>query len=672
LTGRPSKRAAAREIARLREEISHHNYRYYVLDSPIVSDQEYDRLMRRLEELEKVYPDLVTADSPTQKVGAPPLEEFGTVEHSIPMLSLQNALDEAEIIEFDRRVRKLLGDADFEYVAEPKIDGLAVEAIYRDGLYTQGSTRGDGYTGEDITENLKTVRSLPLRLLKSKSTRPSLLEVRGEVYMSKKDFAGLNRFRETEGEPLFANPRNAAAGSVRQLDSSVTASRRLNMFAYAVGRVEGAQFETHWDVLQALKGWGLRVNPEIKICKSINDATRFHADLEARRKALGYEIDGVVLKVNDLSLQSQLGEISRSPRWAIAYKFEPEQATTVIRDIIVQVGRTGALTPVAVMEPVHVGGVEVKRATLHNQDEIDRKDVRIGDTVIIQRAGDVIPELVAVVEAKRDGNQKRYKLPDRCPVCNAEVYRDPDEAVSRCTNMSCPARVKQTIKHFASKGVMDIDGLGSRLVDQLVDQDLVHTVSDIYRLRKEDLVALERLADKSADNLLRAIEKSKRTTLPRLIYALGIRHVGEHVAQVLADNFSSIEDLEKANLDTLSATREIGPKVAESIQTFFRQPDNLKVIKDLLDLGVKYPEPGKPTGAKLADKVFVFTGTLHGFTRSEAKRLVEALGGRVASGISRKVDYVVVGNDPGSKLEEARRLGIETIEEEDFKEIISP
>jgi DNA ligase (NAD+) len=672
LKDKPRRQQAASEIAKLRKEIDHHNYSYYVLDSPVVSDQEYDRLMRRLEELEGFYPDLVTPDSPTQKIGAPPREDFGNVEHSVPMLSLQNAFNEDEMLDFDKRVRKILEVGSFDYVAEPKIDGLAVEAVYRNGLYAQGSTRGDGYTGEDITENLRTVKSLPLRLRRYDAEPPSLLEVRGEVYMSKPDFAELNRGREQEGEPLFANPRNAAAGSVRQLDSSITASRNLNIFVYAIGRIEGSVPPTHWEVLQALKGWGLRVNPEIKVCSSVQDAVAFHHGLEARRKDLDYEIDGVVLKVNDLALQARLGEISRSPRWAIAYKFEPEQATTVIRDIIVQVGRTGALTPVAVMEPVKVGGVEVKRATLHNQDEIDRKDVRIGDTVIIQRAGDVIPEVVAVVGEKRTGRQRRFRIPDRCPVCGSGVYRDPDEAVSRCTNMSCPARVKQSIKHFASKGAMDIDGLGSKIVDMLVDEGLVQSVSDLYRLKKPDLVALERLAEKSAENLLKAIEKSKKTTLARLVYALGIRHVGEHVAQVLADDFHSLDDIEEADLESLIDIREIGPAVGESIHTFFRQKQNLKTIGELLASGVRYGGSAKRRGTRLEGKVFVFTGTLHEFTRGEAKRLVEDLGGRVASGISKKVDYVVVGEKPGSKFEEAKRLGIETIEEEAFKKIVSP
>jgi len=669
LVSKPSKKKAAEEIEELRKEINYHNYRYYVLDSPVISDQEYDRLLRRLEELEKMYPDLVTPDSPTQKVGAPPREEFGTVTHSIPMLSLQNAFSEGEVVEFDRRIKRLLGMSQIEYVAEPKIDGLAVELVYRNGVYVQGSTRGDGYVGEDVTDNLRTIRSLPLRLIETKLPVPGLLEVRGEVYMSKKDFAELNRRREREGEPLFANPRNAAAGSVRQLDPSVTASRKLNIFVYAIGRAEGVEFSKHSEVLDSFRSWGLRVNREIRICDSIEKAIRFHQDLEARRKDLDYEIDGVVLKVNRLDLQGQLGEISRSPRWAIAYKFEPEQATTVIKDIVVQVGRTGALTPVAVMEPVHVGGVEVKRATLHNQDEIDRKDVRIGDTVIIQRAGDVIPEVVAVVKEKRTGKERKFRIPDTCPVCGADVYKDPDEAVSRCTNISCPARIKQSIKHFASKGAMDIDGLGSKLINQLVDRGLVTTVADLYRLKKSELAGLERLADKSAQNVIDAIEKSKQTTLARLIYALGIRHVGEHVARVLADSFDSIDAIEKASLDELTSIREIGPKVGESIYAFFRQKQNQKVIRDLVSAGVRFAPPRHAT--RLEGKVFVFTGALHDYKRSEAKKIVEQLGGTVASSVSKKVDFVVVGEDPGSKLEEAQRLGIKIIDEATFKKIIS-
>jgi DNA ligase (NAD+) len=671
LTRIPAKKEAAEEIKRLREEIEYHNFRYYVLDSPVASDQEYDRLMRRLEELEKEYPELITPESPTQKVGAAPIEEFGTVAHSIPMLSLQNALNADEVMEFDKRVEKILGSTDFDYVAEPKIDGLAMEAVYRDGILVQGSTRGDGYTGEDITENLKTVRSLPLRLRKSDLGLPSLLEVRGEVYMAKRDFAELNRRRESDGEPLFANPRNAAAGSVRQLDPRITASRKLEVFLYAIGRVAGHSFSTHSEVLEGLKGWGLRVNPEIRICSSIEEAVRFHEHLESRRKQLDYEIDGVVLKVNSLRLQAELGEISRSPRWAIAHKFAPEQATTTVKDIVVQVGRTGALTPVAVMEPVNIGGVEVKRATLHNQDEIDRKDVRVGDTVIVQRAGDVIPEVVAVVKEKRKGKPKRFRIPERCPVCGGGVYRDPDEAVSRCTNMSCPAKIKQSIKHFAGKAAMDIDGLGAKIVDQMVEKGLVTEVSDLYRLQKSDLLTLERSGDKSSENLIHAIEKSKKTTLRRLIYALGIRHVGEHVAQVLAETFSSVNELQQADVDELTSIREIGPAVAESIFTFFQQEGNRRVIRELLSHGVEYQEPRRRAKAVLDGKVFVFTGALKSLKRQEAKRLIEERGGRVASAISKRVSYVVVGDDPGSKMAEAVRLGIEIIDEATFKKIIA-
>jgi DNA ligase (NAD+) len=670
LRRKPSGRKVTTEIEKLREEINYHNYRYYVVDAPVVSDQEYDKLMRRLEELEKLHPGLVTPDSPTQKVGAPPREEYGTVRHSVPMLSLQNAFDPEELTDFDRRVKKLLGKDCVEYVAEPKIDGLAVEAVYREGIYAQGSTRGDGYTGEDIAENLRTVRSLPLRLIKTDGKVPSLLEVRGEVYMSKKDFAQLNRLREKAGEPVFANPRNAAAGSLRQLDPSVTASRKLHVFLYAVGRVEGATFETHWEILESLKAWGLRVNPQVRICASIEEAVDFHRRIEECRKALDYEIDGIVLKVNSLSEQTTLGEISRSPRWAIAYKFEPEQATTVIKEIVVQVGRTGALTPVAVMEPVHISGVEVERATLHNQDEIDRKDVRIGDTVLVQRAGDVIPEVVSVIKEKRTGKERRFTIPDKCPVCGSRVYRDPDEAVARCTGISCPARIKETIRHFAGKGAMDIDGLGSKIVDQLVEKKLVGTVADLYKLTMADFLTLERLAERSSENLMRAIEKSKKTTFSRFIYALGIRHVGEHVASVLADDFVSLDDLESASLDQLTSIREVGPRIAESIYTFFRDRSNTQVLRDLLSYGVSYERIGGRAASTLAGKVFVFTGSLKDFKRSEAKQRVEALGGRTASVISRKVDYIVVGEEPGSKLEQASKLGIKVIDEEIFKKTI--
>jgi DNA ligase (NAD+) len=668
---KPTRQQAAKEIEGLRDRINYHNYRYYVLDSPEVSDREYDRMFKRLAELESSWPDLVTPDSPTQKVGAPPQQEFGTVSHAVPMLSLANAFEREEVLEFDRRVKKILERTQVEYVAEPKFDGLAVEVVYRKGLLVQGSTRGDGYSGENVTENLKTVRSLPLRLVSSKGAPPDLLEVRGEVYMAKRDFAELNRKRGEEGEPAFANPRNAAAGSLRQLDPAITACRKLHIYTYGVGQVTGRIFRTHWEVLQALKTWGLRVSPKIEVLPSIEDALAFHDRILAERRSLPYEIDGVVLKVNDLREQDVLGEVSRSPRWAIAYKFEPEQATTRVKEIIVSVGRTGALTPVAVMEPVALGGVVVERATLHNQDEINRKDVRVGDTVVVQRAGDVIPEVVSVVKDKRTGKEKKFVIPDKCPVCGSRVYKDPEEAAARCTNLSCPAKIKETIAHFASRGAMDIEGLGWKLADQMVDKHVIETVADIYRLKKPDLVALERLGEKSAENLLAAIEQSKQTTLARLVYALGIRHVGEHVAEVLAGHFASIEEVERAGLEELTSVREIGDIVGESVHSFFRQETNRKVLRDLAAGGVRYERGRKRTGGKLEGKVFVFTGTLAGLKRDQAKRAVETLGGRVASGVSKKVDYLVAGEDPGSKLDEARALGVETIDEARFRELTS-
>ncbi len=656
------------EIERLREEINYHNYRYYVLDSPVISDAEYDALFRRLVELESKYPHLITPDSPTQRVGAKPLEEFGTVRHTIPMLSLNNAFDPQEVIEFDERVKRFLGiDEEIEYVAEPKLDGLAVELIYEEGRFVKGATRGDGYVGEDVTQNLKTIKSIPLRVLRdSPNPVPRRLEVRGEVFMPIEAFEKLNKEREIKGEPLFANPRNAAAGSVRQLDPRITASRPLDIFCYGVGVVEGVTFSTHWEVLEALKGWGFKVNPHIRLCRGIEEALKYHDEMEEMRERLPYELDGVVLKVNSLELQERLGVLTRSPRWAIAYKFKPRQATTRIRDIVAQVGRTGALTPVAILEPVRVGGVTIERSTLHNQDEIDRKDIRIGDWVIVQRAGDVIPEVVAPVKDRRTGQERPYHLPDRCPLCGSAVIKE--GAIHRCTGgLACPAQLKETIKHFASKRAMDIEGLGEKHVEQLLEKGLIRDVADIYYLKKEDLLKLERFAERSAENLLKSIEKSKKTTLPRLIYALGIRQVGEHMARVLADEFGSLEALMEADYERLLKIKEVGPETAESIVAFFREPHNRKVIEKLKKAGVTYEVPKK---GRLSGKTFVFTGALKAFTREEAKRLVEAEGGKVASSVSRKVDYVVVGESPGSKYEEARRLGIPMLTEEEFKELI--
>ena len=658
-------------IANLRKKINYHNYRYYIVDDPEISDAAYDHLMRELEELEKQHPELVTSDSPTQRVGAPPLKEFKTVRHTLPMLSLSNCFDQEEVREFDQRIKRFLKTTgDIEYVAEPKLDGVAVELVYEKGGLLVGSTRGDGTIGEDVTLNLKTIRSIPLQLLDTETIRiPDRLEVRGEVFLGKKEFKLLNKKREDSGESLFANPRNAAAGSLRQLDSRITAERPLDIFCHGIGEVSRVRFDTHWDVLDALPQLGLKVNPIRYRCTNIAEVVECYGEIQRKREELNYEIDGVVIKVNDLKLQNKLGTISRNPRWAIAYKFEAHQETTKIKDIIVQVGRTGALTPVAIMEPVKVGGVEVSRATLHNQDEIDKKDIRIGDTVIVQRAGDVIPEVVKVVETKRTGKEKRFIIPDRCPICGSEVIKLDDEAVSRCLGFSCPAKLKETIKHFASKGAMDIDGLGDKLVNQLVDRGLVKDVSDLYFLSIDELAGLERMAEKSAQNVISTIEKSKEAGLERLIYALGIRHVGEHIARVLVRSLGGIKKLMKAHEDDLMCVREIGPEVARSISKFFKQEVNVKTINRLKEAGVSFT-PVKKTKKDLEGMVFIFTGGLEHYTREEVKRLVESKGGRVSSSVSNKTSYLVVGESPGYKLEKAKALGVKIISERDFKKII--
>jgi len=661
-----------REVEELRRQIEHHNYCYYVLDQPEISDAEYDRLMRRLQELEEQYPELVVPESPTQRVGAQPVEQFGTVRHSIPMLSLDNALDEQEFREWWKRTSDGLGGEPFEVVAEPKLDGLAVELIYENGRFSLGATRGDGYTGEDVTQNLRTIRSVPLRLRKRDGGVPTRLEARGEVYMEVERFREFNRQREAAGEQPFANPRNAAAGSLRQLDPRVTASRPLEILLYGVGVVEGAELETHAEELALLKELGFRVVPH-RICRSPEEVQGLWAEMNERREELAYEADGIVVKVNSRAQQERLGVRSRSPRYAVAYKFPPRQETTIVRDIAVQVGRTGALTPVARLEPVQVGGVTVSNATLHNQDEIERKDVRIGDTVIIQRAGDVIPEVVAVVRSKRTGKERKFRMPDRCPVCGSKVERPEGEVVARCINFACPAQVKARIEHFASRGGMDIEGLGTKLVEQLVEKGLVRSPADLYFLKKEQLVGLERMAEKSAENLLNALEASKDRPLARCIYALGIRHVGEHVAEVLAERFGSLEALMNASYEDLEATPEVGPVVARSVREFFDREDNRKAIARLREGGVKFPPVERRAAAgegKLAGKTFVFTGALSRFSRSEAEALVRQHGGRAASSVSKNTDFVVAGEKPGSKLAKAERLGIKVISEDDFVKMI--
>lgn len=666
-------KVAIKELEKLREEINYHNHRYYILDSPVISDAEYDRLFKKLQELEKKFPHLITPDSPTRRVGAKPLEEFKTIAHTIPMLSLNNANTIEEAREFDERVKRFLETKDeIEYVAEPKMDGLAIELVYINGIFTAGSTRGDGYTGEDVTLNLKTVKSIPLKLLSQAKGQkiPERLEIRGEVFIPIKAFEKLNKLREENVEPPFANPRNAAAGSIRQLDSTITAMRPLDIYCYGIGALEGIKFKTHWDILHALKNWGLKVNPFIKICKGIDEVIKYHEDIEGKRDKIPYELDGVVVKVNSLDLQDRLGILTRSPRWAVAYKFKARQETTKVKDIIVGVGRTGALTPVAVLEPVEVGGVTVERATLHNQDEVDRKDVRVGDTVVVQRAGDVIPEVVMVIKEKRTGREKPFRLTEKCPLCGSNVEKV--GAIHYCTGgLSCPAQVKENIKHFATKMAMNIEGLGDRHIDQFVEKGVIKNVADLYSLKKEDIAELERWADKSSENLINQIEKSKDTTLARLIYALGIRQVGEHMAKVLADNFGSLDELMKADYDSLMEIHEIGPETAESIVSFFKEGHNRNVIEKLKKAGVKTAVSGQRSAVSLLKgKQFVLTGTLSGFSREEAKELIENLGGRVTSTVSKNTDYVIVGTEPGSKYDKAVELGVTILSEKGFKDLL--
>ncbi len=661
--------AIRKRVDKLREEIEYHNYRYYILDQPEISDAEYDRLMRELEKLEAQYPEFYSPNSPTQRVGASPLQEFEIVRHTVPMLSLANAFDESEAREFDKRVKRFLGTSEeIEYVAEPKFDGLAVELVYERGQFTVGSTRGDGVNGENITQNLRTIKTIPLRLIRKEIPIPERLEVRGEVIMQLKKLKELNRKREERGEPPFANPRNAAAGSVRQLDPKITVERPLEIYFYALGEVRGRTFKTQWEVLETFPKWGLRTNPYVRKCKNIEEVLDYYHEMNEKRETLPYEIDGPVIKVNSIDLQTRLGEIARSPRWALAFKFQPKQETTKIKDIRPQVGRTGALTPVALMEPVRVGGVEVSRATLHNQDEIDRLDVRIGDTVVIQRAGDVIPEVVQVITSKRTGKEKKFEMPSKCPVCGAEVIKE--EAIHRCIGLDCPAQLKGRIRHFASKRAMDIDGLGVKLIDQLVDKGLVKDVADIYYINKEQLIELERMADKSAQNIINAIEKSKTKPLSKFLYALGIRNVGETTAEDLARHFPRLGEFFLLSEEDLMEVQGIGPEVAASVHRFFGDKKNRESIDRLKKAGVKVIEPKGKEKGKLAGKAFVFTGALKTYARDEARTLVESMGATTASTVSKKVDFVVVGEDPGSKFDKAKDLGIKTLTEEEFKKLI--
>lgn len=657
---------------RLREEIDHHNFLYYVLDQPIISDADYDALMRKLKEIENKYPETVTPDSPTQRIGAPPSEKFVSISHSIPMLSLDDAFSQEEVVEFDQRGRRLLQtDKGLEYTVEPKIDGLAVELVYENGTFVLGSTRGDGYTGEDVTANLRTIRSIPLRLIGRYLPLPKRLEVRGEVFIHKNDFKLLNRRRMEEGEPLFANPRNAAAGSLRQLDPNITAGRLLNIFCYGIGIVKDCSFQTQWEVLSSLRKWGLRVNPLAEKLKGINGARQYHQRINRKREGLDYEIDGIVIKVNDIELQRRLGVKAKSPRWALAYKFEAAQAVTRIIAIQLSVGRTGAVTPVAIMEPVRVGGVVVSRATLHNEDEIRRKDVRMGDWIIVRRAGDVIPEVIRPLPERRSGEGQVFVMPTVCPVCGSELRRKSGEAAWRCPNPECFPRLVKQLTHFAGKGAMDIDGLGPKVAEQLISAGLIRSIADLYSIKLSDLLSLDRFAEKSAENLLSAIKASRHTTLARFFYALGLRHVGEVTAQLLADHFGSIKALMDASEEELEAVEGIGPEVASSIRSWFGDNDNIELVRVLNDAGTRFNNLKEEKALSLKEKTFVFTGGLSSLTREEAKDLVRDSGGQIVSTVGHRTDYVVVGKDPGSKLQRAEELGIPILSEEEFLELTS-
>jgi len=660
--------SARDKIEDLKTRLDYHNRRYYQLDDPEISDAEYDLLLRELIALEQEFPQWRSEDSPSQRVGAAPLTKFAPVVHLTSMLSLANVFSEEEILEFHERLKRFLGSWEkLSFVAEPKIDGVAVNLIYTNGILTSGATRGDGATGEDVTQNIRTLHTIPLRMHDSPDNpAPEQIEVRGEIYLESAAFRKLNERRRAAGEASFANPRNAAAGSLRQLDSSITARRPLKMFCYAVGRVRGRTFTHHHEVLQAFAHWGFSVNPLIRQVDSISSCVDFYRELQERRSELPYEIDGMVIKVDDLALQERLGAVSRSPRWAVACKFAATQATSVIEDIIVNVGRTGALTPVALLTPVQVGGVTVSRATLHNQDEIDKKDIRIGDTVLVQRAGDVIPEVVKAIETKRTGREKPFKIPGNCPECGSRVVRLAGEAAHRCIGIACPAQIRGHIIHFASRGGMDIEGLGEKLVSHLVDQGLIRDPADLYFLNRDKLLNLERMAEKSVGNLLAAIEQSKRPPLEKLIYALGIRHVGEHVSKILARQFRTLDKLVAATEEDLRIIRDIGPEVSSSIVQFFRNVSNRRVIEKLNAAGVSPLETLPQPPSLLTGKTFVFTGTLNRMTRNEARQIVETLGGQASSSVTKNTDCVVAGEAAGSKLQKAREAGIPILSEEEF------
>ena len=662
-----NKEKAKKRIFELRDILNEHNHRYYVLDDPLISDAEYDTLFRELQNLESSYPEFADPNSPTSRVGGAILTAFSALKHSTPMLSLANALNEDELIEFYKRLQKNTGQENVELVGEPKLDGLGVELIYQNGVFEAGSTRGDGYTGEDISENLKTIRQIPLKLQGEKI--PELLEVRGEVIISKKNFEKLNNERQKTGEKLFANPRNAAAGSLRQLDSSITAKRPLEIFIYAPGSILGIEFKTHTEMLGQFGDWGFRINPYNRILKNLGEMIDYFKKMEDNREEIPYDIDGIVVKVNSLKLQRTLGMRTRTPRWAIAGKFKARTGITKIKSIIAQVGRTGVLTPVANLEPVQLGGVVVSRATLHNQDEIDRKDIRVGDWVVIERAGDVIPKVIKVIKERRPDNTNPYHLPEECPVCGADVQQVEGGVAVKCVHRDCPAQLKTGISHFVSKLAMDIDGMGTKIVDQLVEERLLSSVADVYALKFQDIVKLERFGEKSAANLIKSIKKSTKRALHNVIYALGIPNVGEYLARVLAEKFRSLDNLRQADMETLVNIDDIGEIVAESVVTYFNDKDNSQMIDRLIGFGID-PKTDQKNDLPLDGKIFVFTGGLSSMSRDEAKEIVRNLGAKASGSVSGNTDYVVSGESTGSKLDKAKELGVKVMNENEFVEFM--
>lgn len=658
---------AKKRIRQLREEIVFHEKKYYVDSDPQISDYEFDMLVKQLTNLERQFPELVTPESPTQRVGEQPLEGFASVEHSTPMLSLDNCYTLEELKEFEDRIRKIIPGEKIAYVAELKIDGLGISVIYRNGKFAQAITRGDGFRGDDVTANVKTIKSIPLSIRQSDD-----LEVRGEIYLPFVSFKKINRIRESENLPLFANPRNAAAGSIRLLDPKEVATRSLDAFFYSLF-VGGKERESQWQNLTVMKNSGFKTNPHSRRCSSLEEVIAYYEEWQARRDTLDYEVDGIVIKVDSTAQKKLLGSTAKFPRWAISFKFPARQATTRIKDIVVQVGRTGALTPVAILEPVNLSGITISRSTLHNEDEIRRKDIRIGDFVLIERSGDVIPKVVAVMKDRRTGKESPFDFPKTCPVCHTRAFRPEGEAVSRCINPSCPAKLQESLLHYASRRAMDIETLGEALAHQLLERALVQSIPDLYALKFEDLASLERMGPKSSQNLLHEIEKSKQNDLNRLIYALGIRFVGERTAQALASNFRSLDALARASLEELIQVEDVGPKVAKSIVFFFQQRENMELINKLRAAGVNFSSlnGSAPELGLLSGQTFVLTGKLTRYSREEAKAKIEALGGIVTSSVSRKTDYVIAGEDPGSKLEKARTMGVPVLDEQAFEEMIS-